>query len=103
GVLHGRRESYVEALLSFSDPLSVVPTAAFARRRHLLRRIALISREDSMSSRRIIASCAAMALIVPLGTWGAVSAFPLHSNVQGNQLANGPGPLARRAHPATPE
>jgi TonB family protein len=103
-LLTGRRKSYVEALLAFSDPLSVVPTAAFARRRHLLRRIALISREDSMSSRRIIASCAAMALVVPLGTWGAVSAFPLHATgVQANQVAAGPGPLERRARSVTPE
>ncbi len=103
-LLTGRRKSYVEALLAFADPLTVVPTAAFARRRHLLRRIALISREDSMSSRRIIASCAVMALVVPLGTWGAVSAFPLHArNVQATQLPAGPGPLELRARTATPE
>lgn len=103
-LLTGRRKSYVEALLAFSDPMSVVPTAAFARRRHLLRRIALISKEDSMSSRRIVASCAAMALIVPLGTWGAVSALPLHTSpAQASQLATGPGPFERRAHPVTPE
>jgi len=57
-----------------------------------------------MSSRRIIASCAVMALVVPLGTWGAVSAFPLHArNVQATQLPAGPGPLELRAHTATPE
>jgi protein TonB len=103
-LLTGRRKSYVEALLAFSDPMSVVPTAAFARRRHLLRRIALISREDLMSSRRIVASCAVMALVVFLGGWGAVSAFPLRSTgVAGSQLSTGPGPVERRAHSVTPE
>jgi TonB family protein len=103
-LLTGRRKAYVEALLAFSDSISVVPTAAFAKRRHLFRRIALVSREDLMSSRRIVASCAVMALALPLGTWSAVSAFPLHTNgVQAAQLAAGPGPLERRAHTVTPE
>jgi protein TonB len=103
-LLTGRRKAYVEALLAFSDSISVVPTAAFAKRRHLFRRIALVSREDLMSSRRIVASCAVMALALPLGTWSAVSAFPLHATgVQATQLATGPGPLERRAHTVTPE
>lgn len=103
-LLTGRRKTYVEALLAFSDSISIVPTAAFAKRRHLFRRIALVSREDLMSSRRFVASCAVMALALPLGTWGAVSAFPLHANgVQAAQLATGPGPLERRAHVVTPE
>ncbi len=79
-LLTGRRKAYVEALLAFSDATSVVPTAAFARRRHLFRRIALVSKEDVMSSRRIVATCAAMALIVVLGCWYAVSAFPLRAD-----------------------
>jgi len=103
-LLTGRRKPYVEALLAFSDPMSVVPTAAFARRRHLVRRIALISREDLMSSRRIVASCAIVALAVFLGGWGAVSAFPLRAiGGEGSQLSTGPGPLERRAHNVTPE
>jgi protein TonB len=103
-LLTGRRRSYVEALLAFSDPMSIVPTAAFARRRHLLRRIALISREDLMSSKRIIASCAVMALVLPLGAWRAVSAFPLHArSARISQLPSGPGPQERRAHTVTPE
>jgi TonB family protein len=103
-LLTGRRKVYVEALLAFADSTSVVPTAAFARRRHLLRRIALISTEDSMSSKRIVASCAVMALVIATGAWRAVAAFPLHaSNVQMTQLATGPGTLERRAHAVTPE
>ncbi len=100
----GRRKTYVEALLAFSDSISIVPIAAFAKRRHLFRRIALVSKEDVMSSRRIVGSCAVMALALPLGTWGAVSAFPLHAtSSQAAQLSAGPGPLERRAHPVTPE
>ena len=44
-LLTGRRKAYVEALLAFADTTSVLPTAAFARRRHLFRRIALVSKE----------------------------------------------------------
>jgi protein TonB len=45
-----------------------------------------------------------MALVVTLGAWGAVSAFPLHAGgAQASQLATGPGPLERRARSVTPE
>jgi TonB family protein len=103
-LLTGRRKAYVEALLAFADTTSVLPTAAFARRRHLFRRIALVSKEDVMSSRRIVASCAAMALIVGMGSWYAVSAFPLHDSAQSaSERQVGPGPLERRAKAVTPE
>lgn len=103
-LLTGRRKTYVEALLAFSDATSIVPTAAFARRRHLFRRIALVSKESAMSSRRIVATCAAMALLIGAGSWYAVSAFPLHSAAQ-SQAASGlnPGPLELKAHQVTPE
>ena len=77
----GRRKAYVEALLAFSDSTSLVPTAAFARRRHLFRRIGLVSREVDMSSQRIVSSCAFMAAIVAAGSWYAVSAFPLQHSM----------------------
>jgi TonB family protein len=102
--LTGGRKAYVEALLAFSDAISIVPTAAFARRRHLFRRIALVSKESVMSSRRIVATCAAMALIVGVGSWYAVSAFPL--SVQSHSASgqqSGAGPLELKAHPTTPE
>lgn len=103
-LLTGRRKAYVEALLAFADTTSVLPTAAFARRRHLFRRIALVSKEDVMSSRRIVASCAAMALIVGMGSWYAVSAFPLHATASSSSGQQpGPGPLERAARPVTPE
>ena len=101
--LTGRRKAYVEALLAFSDATSVVPTAAFARRRHLFRRIALVSKESVMSSRRIVATCAAMALIVATGSWYAVSAFPLRVAAQPPNAQGGPGPLELKAHTVTPE
>jgi TonB family protein len=57
-----------------------------------------------MSSRRIVATCAAMVLIVGLGSWYSVSAFPLRSSDQaatpGSLKA---GPLELRAHAVTPE
>jgi len=103
-LLTGRRKAYVEALFAFADATSVVPTAAFARRRHLFRRIALVSKEDVMSSRRIVASCAAMALVVTIGSWYAIAAFPLHATEQsGAAQQPGPGPLERSAHAVTPE
>lgn len=103
-LLTGRRKTYVEALLAFADMTSVVPTAAFARRRHLVRRIALVSKEDVMSSRRIVATCATMALIVGLGSWYAVSAFPLRISDQARTSGSREaGPLELRAHAVTPE
>lgn len=103
-ILHtGRRKAYVEALLAFSDATSVVPTAAFARRRHLFRRIALVSKESVMSSRRIVVTCAAMALIIGLGSYYAVSAFPLRAIGQHTDPMANPGPLESSAHAVTPE
>jgi TonB family protein len=102
--LTGRRKTYVEALLTFSDATSVVPTAAFARRRHLFRRIALVSKESVMSSRRIVATCAAMALIVGTGCWFSVAAFPLRADGQTRTHERwNPGPLELKAHKVTPE
>lgn len=100
----GRRKAYVEALLAFADSTSVLPIAAFARRRHLFRRIALVSKEDVMSSQRIVASCAAMALVVVTGSWFTVSAFPLRGGAATVlQQQAGPGPLEQRARAVTPE
>lgn len=71
------RRSYLEALLAFADEAPLFPAAPFARRRHLYQRMLLLSREAVMSSRRIIASCAGMLLVVAIGGWYGVSAFPL--------------------------
>jgi len=58
-----------------------------------------------MSSKRIVVSCAAMALVVATGSRYAVSAFPLQNTVSGAQSSssNTAGPLERRAQAITPE
>jgi protein TonB len=106
----GRRRTYVEALLAFADETPLAPAAAFARRRHLFRRMMLISKEAPMSSQRVVASCAVMALVVACGSWYAVGAFPLvNARQQPTQqtleraLSKTPGPLEQQAVPITPE
>ena len=57
-----------------------------------------------MSSRRIVAASAAMALMVGTGSWYAVSAFPLQATASlsaSNQAEA--GPLERKARMVTPE
>jgi protein TonB len=98
----GHRRTYLEALLAFADEAPLAPAAAFARRRHLYRRMMLISKEAVMTSRRVVITCAVMALVVSAGSWYAVRAFPLMQGAA-QDLENGPGPLERRAKPITPE
>jgi TonB family protein len=97
----GSRRGYIEALAAFADETPLVPAAAFARRRHLFRRMRLISREVGMSSKRIALSCTLMALGVAAGSWYAVGAFPLKEATQ--ELRSEIGPLETRAKPITPE
>jgi TonB family protein len=110
----GRRRTYAEALLVFADSTPLAPAPAFARRRHLLHRMVLISTEAVMSSKRIVASCAVMLCVVLAGSWSAVRAFPLSQSngavatpsgwVAGPQIWKPePGPLEKRANPITPE
>jgi protein TonB len=108
-----QRRAYIEALLVFADTPARAPAAAFARRRHLFKRMVLISKETVMSSKRILASVATMTAVIATGVWAAVSVFPLTETV----LAQGPagavfvpqdqagpiGPLERQAKPITPE
>jgi protein TonB len=91
----------MEALAAFADETPLVPVAAFARRRHLFRRMRLIAREAAMSSRRIAWSCTVMAVVVAAGSWYAVAAFPLTETAQ--DLQNEVGPLEKQAKPITPE
>jgi TonB family protein len=98
----GTRRGYIEALAAFADDTPLVPAAAFARRRHLFRRMRLISREAKMSSRRIAWSCALMAVVLAAGGWYAVGAFPLR-DTGGQDLLNEIGPLEKQARPITPE
>jgi len=95
----GRRRAYLEALLAFADAVPFTTSAAFARRRHLFRRMTLISKEAVMSSRRIAVSCVVLVLGVATGSWYSLRAFPLVAQAQGVQS----GLLEQNAKPITPE
>jgi protein TonB len=73
----GSRRAYIDALLAFADGPSLAPAPAFARRPHLFHRIVLLSKENIMSSRRIVISGAAMAALLVAGGWYASEAFPV--------------------------
>lgn len=91
------RRAYMEALLAFADRSPLAPVTAFARRRHLLKRMALISKEVVMSPKRLAVSCAAMAAAIVLTGWYAASAFPLASLGVASDVAE-----AQTARPAPP-
>jgi TonB family protein len=100
----GRRRTYIEALMAFADDTPLAPAAAFARRRHLFRRMVLLSKEAGMSSRRVVMSCAVLMVSVGAGSRVAVDAFPLRaSDAFVQQLGSDPGPLEKAAKPITPE
>jgi TonB family protein len=99
----GKRRTYVEALLAFADTTPLAPAPAFAMRRHLFRRMVLISREAVMSSNRIVASCAVMTMVVAAGSWYAVAAFPMQQPTPVVVTSGQPGPLEASAKPITPE
>lgn len=101
--LTGKRRTYVEALLAFADATPLSPAPAFGRRRHLFRRMMLISREAVMSSKRVVVSCAVMAMVVAGGGWYAVAAFPMQQAGLGVVTTGEPGPLEKAAKPITPE
>ena len=101
--LTGKRRTYVEALLAFADTTPLAPAPAFARRRHLFHRMTLISREAVMSARRVVVSCAVMAMVVGGGSWYAVSAFPLQQAGAAAVTSGEPGPLEKAAKRITPE
>lgn len=56
-----------------------------------------------MTSRRFVASSFAMLLLMGIGGWYAVSAFPLLEPGAGQILQKQPGPLEQVANPVTPE
>lgn len=102
-LLTGARRAYMKALLTFADGAALRPAAAFGRRRHLFRRMVLISQEAAMSPKRIMISCAAMTLIVMVSGWAAVSALPMRQDASGGTAHAGAGPLESSAKPITPE
>ena len=73
----GSRKSYVAALLTFADDRPLFAAMAFARRRHLVRRLLLISKESVMSSTRVVASSLVLAVALLATSWYTVRAFPL--------------------------
>ena len=85
--LTNARKAYLEALLLFADEPTLFPAAPLARRRHLFHRMLLISREAVMSSRRILTSFAAAAIVVAGAGWYGVSAFPLTAEPQSSAQA----------------
>ena len=109
----GRRRAYVEALMAFADsaaaaglrptPSGVGVAPAFARKRHLFRRMVLISREDVMTAKRVVLSVTVVLVLLAAGGWYAVGAFPLIESGPGQILQKTPGPLESTAKPITPE
>jgi protein TonB len=81
----GGRRSYIEALMAFADGTPLAQAAAFSRRRHLFRRILLLSKDRGMSARRRVAWSAVMALVLAAGSWRAISAFPLLQSPAGGE------------------
>jgi TonB family protein len=101
----GSRRTYVNALLAFADSSPSMAAPAFARRKHLVRRLVLISKEAVMSGRRVVASGAALAAVVLFAGWYSVQAFPMRGEPQlpADAAVAVPGPLELQAKPITAE
>lgn len=79
------RNDYVEALLEvarFNRGTRLAPATLFIRRRHLLQRAAAITKEYSMSKRRLIASLAAAVCAIVIAGRLGVWLFPLEARAQ---------------------
>jgi protein TonB len=106
----GSRRAYMQALLAFADGSSLAPAPAFARRPHLFHRIVLLSKENAMSSRRVVISGAALAAMLVTGGWYASEAFPVEQATSpfaptgtGARPAQAPGMPNQEVNPITPE
>lgn len=99
----GSRRSYVDALLAYADEPPLFAATAFARRRHLVHRLVLISREAVMSAKRVMACCAVLVAVTACSGWYAVQAFPMTQAQDGEVFSNVPGPMEARSRPVTPE
>jgi TonB family protein len=99
----GSRRSYFHALLAYANEPPLFAATAFARRRHLVNRLVLISKEAVMSARRVVACCAVLAVVILSASWYAVQAFPMVQAQSASDLQADPGPVERRAKPITPE
>lgn len=98
----GSRRSYLDALIAYADESPLFAATAFARRRHLVQRMILISQEAAMSARRVVATCAMFMIALALSGWYAVGAFPL-VQAPSDAIWSEPGPLELQARPVTPE
>lgn len=99
----GQRQAYLRALLAFADGTPLAPAAGFGQRRHLFHRMVQISREDVMSSKRLIATSVVLAGVVAAGGWYAIRAFPLTQAADSSLLQKEAGPLERSAKPSGPD
>ncbi|HEX6973356.1 MAG TPA: M56 family metallopeptidase, partial [Vicinamibacterales bacterium] len=94
------KRAYVEALLAFADEPAPLAAAPFARRRHLVHRIGLLSREAVMSSKRVVAFVVAVLAVVALASVYATTRFPLTAATDVGQTA-APQVPPRDPRPAT--
>jgi Zn-dependent protease with chaperone function len=103
--LTGSRASYLEALVAAADP---APAAAlgfgpqFYRRRQLQLRIRRLLKENVMSTPKLVASVAVLALAVPATMMAAGTAFPLVTVEQPALVQNPPPPPSPPPPPAPP-
>ena len=78
----GNRRAYAEALLAFANPQPrLIAATPFIRRFHHAKRVALITQEGSMSSRRATLIVAVASLAVVLATGAAIAQFPIGTAV----------------------
>jgi TonB family protein len=100
----GSRRSYVDALLAFADESPIFAATAFARRRHLVHRMVLISKEAVMSARHVVACGAVLAVVAGATGWYGAQAFPLIQDPGASEiLSDQIGPFEQRAKAITPE
>jgi TonB family protein len=102
----GSRRTYVDALLAYAGESPLCGSTAFGRRRHLVHRLVLISKEAVMSARRVVVCGAVLAVVLACSSWYAVQAFPIEAPWQvpaEDPFAALPGPVEQRAKPVTPE
>ncbi len=102
-MMTGQRQAYLRALLTFADGTPLSPAAGFGQRRHLFHRMVQLSREDVMSSKRLIATSVVLAVVVAAGGWYAIRAFPLTQTADSPSLQKEAGPLERVAKLADPD
>ena len=100
----GSRRNYADALLTFADNSRWFAVTAFARRRHLVQRLVLISKEAVMSARRVVATAAAVTVVVVAAGWYSVQAFPMREPQTAQERMKAlPGPLEKQARQPTAE